>query len=499
MLRTGKGEMPPMHVRPLRKAFATGCRILTAALFLTFLVFQVYAAEKTTTYVAQDVIDGMVDKAYFILNSADDPSSGYTQERAVASAKAVAEQLRGMAQNDANRKYILGKVNELEGQIYLEEKGLLLEKERYKQKNALALIPQFNSALAGPRPGFAELQGIERRLQDLDPHKADEAAASIAQRTSALAREVPAAIEAALAAGRIDDARGDVAYCQLNATFLGLSGATCAALEAKVSARSNAADEREFVQKALERFRMNLTKGNLAEARKERLFSEGKLPSLRKRIVPYEWNRLNKEYQLLAGKLDKREDSLCTVARARLHEKGPSAAAAFLDTMMLRGVAPERIGKTDRLILEAVVEEKKSEHTASPVVVPVVSDSAKGPNALDDLVAAARKAAAEKNDSLSSEKTERVRNTQVEEVRRDRLRVAYTLWKMREEQKQTTEKQQALQELVDIYTSIELHKPAEAIQLFVKARDFLKKNLPPEDFAKIAATVERQGGDKAGK
>jgi hypothetical protein len=451
------------------------------------------AADKAPTYIGQDIIDGLVDKAYFVLNSADDPSSGFTLERAIAAAKEIAAKLRTIAHSDANKKYILGKVNELEGQIYLEEKGLLLEKDQWKQKTALALIPQFNSALGQTRPCFAELRSMALRLESLDAQKAAEAAASIAKRAAALAREVPASIDAALRVNNSDSARVEIAYCQVNGAALGLSPAACAALEAKVAARTNADDERAFVAKSLDRCRAALSIGNLADARKERLFSGGKLASLRTRLVPHEWNRLNKDYELLDSKLDRKEDSLCAVARARLREGGPSAAADFLDTMARRGVSPERIGSTDHLILEAAVAQKKRESPTSAGIVPTANDTAGGgSNALDDLLTAARKAAAEKNDSLSANKAQRGRSTQVDEVRKDRLRVAYTLWKIREEQKQTTEQQCAFQELVDIYTSLELRKPADAYRHFSKAKDFLKKNLPPGDFVKITAAVQRQ-------
>ena len=453
----------------------------------TALVF----AEKTPSAVSQTVIDELTDKAYYVLNSAADPASGLSPEQAVAAAKAIAEQMRTLAQNDLNKNYILAKASELDGQIYLEEKGLLLEKEQWKEKNVTALVAQFNAALGQARPSFAALGNIERQIALIAPAKGTEATASIKKRAAVLARDVPTSLETLLKDGKLDSARTELVYCQVNGADLGFSEPAYAALEAKVAAKATLEDERSLIANSLDRFRTTLAAGDLADASKERQFAGGKIAALRTRMVPHEWDRFNKDFELLDSKLRHREDSLCAVALSRLRASGPSAASAFLDTLTLRGVSPERIGRIDHQILEAVVAQKKLESPDSGIV-PAAPDSAGGANALSDILAAARKAAAEKSDSLSCAQTERGRSTQVDEVRKDRLRVAYTLWKLRDEKKQTTEKQLALQELVDIYTSLELHKPADAYQHFSKSRDFLQKNLPAEDFVKVTATVQRQ-------
>jgi hypothetical protein len=87
-----------------------------------------------------------------------------TQEEAVASAKRIAVKLRKLAEYDQNRKYILFKTGELENQIYLEEEGLLLEKEQYRQKSANDLIPLFNAELGKQRPDFKNLWSIQKQM-----------------------------------------------------------------------------------------------------------------------------------------------------------------------------------------------------------------------------------------------------------------------------------------------------------------------------------------------
>jgi tryptophan 2,3-dioxygenase len=74
---------------------------------------------------------------------------------------------------------------------------------------------------------------------------------------------------------------------------------------------------------------------------------------------------------------------------------------------------------------------------------------------LDDLMAAARKRAQEKKDSQATGKKDLGRTTQIEEVRKDRLRVAFELTADAEQDAKKTDSSAALQELVEIYTSIE--------------------------------------------
>ncbi|MBN1128942.1 MAG: hypothetical protein JXA71_08150 [Chitinispirillaceae bacterium] len=457
-------------------------------LFLAFPAPVLYAAPGIT----QNTVDSLVDRAYYVLTSVDDPGSGMTGETAVRSARAIAVKLRAMAEGDPNRGYILGKAKELEGQIYLEERGLLLEKDRFRQKSVNDLIASFNAELGRNRPSFRRLRSFQEQMEAVKPGAGIDVEKAITKRGQSLGREIPAALQAALEKGRLDSARSELVYCEVNRDDLDLSTARYAALEARVSARMNDDDERALVRKSLDGLKAALAKNDLALARRENGFSGRRIRSLRSRLVPFEWNRLNSEYELLYRKLSSREDSLVDAALTFLRRNGPAAAERQLDAMKTAGVSPERIGMVDRAILETVIRQKTLEAERDTSLLTAVDDSGTAAFALADMIASAKKRAAEKKDSAAGAFALASRSTHVNDVRKDRLRIAYELQQLRTRDKKITEKEQALQELVDIYRFLELQKTQDAYQKLIYVKTLLKNNIPLEDYDKVTAAVKQQ-------
>ncbi|MBN2035300.1 MAG: hypothetical protein JW768_01025 [Chitinispirillaceae bacterium] len=465
-----------------------------ARLFFMLLIFFVPLAHaaKKTTYCPQDRIDSLIDRAYYTLSSVDDPASGIRRCEAIAVAKRIATQLRSLAANDANRNYILGKVSELEGQIYLEEKGLLLEKEQWQQKNINDLVRMFNKELGKKKPSFKLLWNYHAQMAAIDQRQGGEVKRSIKKRAAALAREIPEVMEASLEKGDLEAARSDLVYCEVSREYLGMSAVRYAALEGKVAARLGAEDEQALVVKSMAGLRVALIKNDLATARKENAFIGRRIRSLRNRIVPHEWNRLSAEYSLLSRRVVHKEDSLVGVGLSLLRKSGPQAASQFIDTMKARGASLERIGQVDHAILQVVISQKRLEPSRDTLFASLESDSTAGGFALSAMLSAAKKRAAEKKDSIHALQAEKVKATQVEEVRTNRLRTAYALRQLREHEKKKTEKQQALQELVAIYTFLELQKTMDAYQKLLYVKALLKNNIPLEDYEKVTAAVERE-------
>lgn len=126
---------------------------------LTLLVASQSGAEKHTTFISQSYVDSLVDRAFYIFNSVSDPSSGIPAERAVEYGKQIAAKLREIARDDVNKKYILWRTGELEAQIYLEESGLLMEKEQFRAKESNELVMLYNGEIGKGRPDFHEALG----------------------------------------------------------------------------------------------------------------------------------------------------------------------------------------------------------------------------------------------------------------------------------------------------------------------------------------------------
>jgi hypothetical protein len=473
-------------------------RVIQPVIFMAAVFSGSSAYAEKSEYVGQNVIDSLVDRAFFILNSAGDPASGLTQGEAVSSAKTIAVRLRKIAESDPNRKYILFRTGELENQIYLEEEGLLMEKEKYRQKSANDLVPLFNAELGRQRPDFKNLWSIQKQMAAIDANMAIDVENSIRKRASALAKEAPFFFETDLDEGKTDDARSELAYCQVNGAYLGLSPSRCATLEAKLNAKVNSDDERELVIKALERFKTAVKCNNLSGARTEYRYLGGKIKALRSAIQSYEWVRLNRDFELFTSKFERKTDSLCAVAVTLLHKRGPGAASAFIDTMRITGVDAERVNGVEQMVLETVVAEKQRARMASttadaPEAAAVESDSGQGNQMLDDLLALARKRAKEKDDSLATVRRDLGRTTQIEEVRRERLRVVFELQRMHDQDLKTTDSATALRELVAIYTSVEKRDGNDARKRFAASKELLRKNLPKEDFDRVAEAVENCG------
>jgi hypothetical protein len=457
-------------------------------LILVFLAIPLPAA----AYVSQSVIDSLVDRAYYMLTSVDDPGSGMTREMAIASAKGIIAKLRALAQEDPNQAYITGKARELEAQIYLEEKGLLLEKDQFRQKNRNDLIATFNKELGKKRPSFRQLGEYRDQMTAIDVRAVADVDRSLKKRAASLGVEVPAALQAALEKGLVDSARSELVYCEVNREHLGLSTARYAALEAKVTARLSDEDERALVLKSLDGLKAALAQGDLVTARREDAFIGRRIRSLRSRLIPHEWSRLNGDYELYSRKFHAREDSLVNAAVSALKRSGPAAAEQQLEAMKKAGVSPERIGEVDRAILEVVIKQKKLEPEPDASSDTDPDDSIINGFALSDMLARAKKRAAEKKDSAQAAQLALGRFTQVEEVRKERLRTAYALRELRDKEKIQTEKERALAELVDIYTFLELQKSKDAYQKLIYAKTLLQNNIPLEDYEKVTAAVERE-------
>jgi hypothetical protein len=63
---------------------------------------------------------------------------------------------------------------------------------------------------------------------------------------------------------------------------------------------------------------------------------------------------------------------------------------------------------------------------------------------------------------------------------------------LREKDRRLTEKEQALQEPVDIYTLLKLRKSNDACPKLIYVKALLKSNIPLEDYERVTAAVERE-------
>jgi hypothetical protein len=199
-------------------------------------------------YINQLYIDTTIQRAYYNLSAATDVSGmGPKMETAIASAKQVISRLKNIAKGNPNEKYILWKVGELESQVYLEESGLLLEKQNKKQKLVNDQVNGFNAELAKRRPDFARLDGICLQTNAIDASTGFDMNRSLTERKKNIAKEAVASLENAVDNGDYDLARVEVVYLRENLGPLGIPLSEFGMLKAKMLAKVTVESDREFM------------------------------------------------------------------------------------------------------------------------------------------------------------------------------------------------------------------------------------------------------------
>ena len=146
-------------------------------------------------YLSKGFIDGSIGRAFYVLTEAASVAGvGFRQREAIAEAKKIARNLRELAKGDPNERYVIWKVGELEAQIYLEERDLVLQQMQKGQQDVNQLIVRFNAEVGKSRPDFAS-QAIRPLMSRLDDSKASEVASSFSKRIQAISKRVLYSIE----------------------------------------------------------------------------------------------------------------------------------------------------------------------------------------------------------------------------------------------------------------------------------------------------------------
>ena len=463
--------------------------------FFSILVV-VATASAFDTFLTEHYIDSCIDKAFFYLNSSSDPGSGLSPEKAVALAKEIVLKLKSAAQNDANKKYILYKVNELEGQLYLEESGLLEEKENFNKRSANDLIVQFNSELAKERPSFMLLVEYRNKMVDLDDQKTGEIDRAMKKRGENLGAVLKDAIIVNLDKSNLDRAQGDLAYLQMNRAAMGISLAQYAMIAGKLQARTTIAEKKAFVVSTIDSSKAALAKFDFRSVHRNIVILEGKMVELKGIMINLEWEKLSQDVERVKGRTKNKEDSLTSVAYSVLRSKGVAEAGIYVDTLRKLGLPTDRISQIEKVLLDKAIVQTRQESAEKPSIVTafILADEAEeSVSALDGILLATKKKARSRNDSLKSFREENVRLTQIDEVRRDRYKVAQEERMKREQDLNRGRESQAQLEVVQLYALLEKGKSKEALAQFRKRKELFEKYLAPEDFQKLREAVGDTG------
>jgi hypothetical protein len=469
-------------------------RILARLCLLPLLIA---AAARTSfadpPYINQLYIDTTIQRAYYNITAATDVAGmGPKMEQAIAYAKQVISRLKNIARGNPNEKYILWKVGELESQVYLEESGLLLEKQNKKQKLVNDQVTDFNAELGRRRPDFAKLDRICMKANAIDGSTGFYMKQSLASRKKNIAKEAVASLENAIDNGDYDVARIEVVYLRENLDALGISLSEFSMLKAKMLSKVTVESDRAFMVTYARKIEEFLAKNSFGDARPALAVFKDRVDGLKGQVLSKEWDRYFFKNKRLSEALARKEDSLVKVNLAILGTQGITEANAFLDTVVKKlGVAQEKIGKVDLAILERAMANKKLQDTT------VIKELASLPQAtpddsstlFTDLVSAAKKKAKAKEDSARVEELSHGHVTHAEEVRQTNMRLLAEGQKKRSEQMQKENQEKANKQMVEIYTLLEKKDYKKAYEEYTDRQSFLARYIPAPAFTSLDSTV----------
>jgi hypothetical protein len=473
--------------------------VLFVAAVFPLLYAPLHAADG---YTSQTFIDTTIQRAYYNLNAATDVSGmGMKMEDAVSSAKQIASRLKTMAKGNPNEKYIMWKVGELESQIYLEENGLLLEKNQKRQKLVNDLVSPFNAEIGKKRPDFSRLAEIHGKALAVDRSKAYEFGVVLDDRKKNLRREVAASLEKALTEGDFDLAWQELVYLKNNMEPLGVSLTQYSMYAAKVQSRVKLDSEREFITGNANTIEALTAKNKFGEARNALAVLEDRVLGIQDMVMKTEWDRYYFKNKRLRESIEHREDSLIRVNTTILRDAGVVAANEYLDNVVRAcGVLREKTAKMEFAILEKAMAGRKLQDTAvvrqlASMPPPTMDDSS---SMLSDFMSAAKKKAQEKADSAKTAQQGNVRLTHIEEVRLANMRVSMELRKKRENEVKAENTEKANKYMIEIYTLLEKKEVQKAYDEYKDRQTLLARYIPAIEFSALDSMVNAKY-EKIGK
>jgi hypothetical protein len=455
------------------------------------LLFFVYAF--ADDYISKTYIDTTIQRAYYNLNAATDVAGmGPKMEEAISFAKQLVTRLKNIARGNPNEKYILWKVGELESQVYLEENGLLLEKENKRQKLVNDLIGPFNAELRKQRPSFSQLVKIHDQMNGLNPAKAFDMKASIDDRKKNISRAITNSIENAMADANYTVARQELAYLKDNQEYMGISLTGYSQIAAKVQAKLTLDNERQFINEYASTVEDLLEKSQLADARNACRLIDDRLDGIKDLLLRKEYDKYFFRSKHLKDAIEHKEDSLVRVTLAILRDQGIIAAYEYCDDVLRkRGVLPEKVSSVDFAILERAIANKKLQDTS--VVKQLASMPPPTPDdtgtLFNDLLVAAKKKAKEKADSALATQGGRTRMSQAEEIRLANMRLAQEGKKKRNDEMLKENKDRANNTMIAIYTMLEKGDVKKAYDEYNDRKTLLARYIPAPEFSSLDSMV----------
>ena len=451
-----------------------------------------YASNKKE-YLSQTTIDTLIQQAFVNINAStgtDVPDADARHRQAVLDAKETVAKLKVMAKGDPNEKYVLWKVNELEYQVFLEERDMVLKNTQKGKKEENLLIAKFNKELGKKRPDFIALSMICRDMNAIDRLKENEMKRSMDQRSESITRDVVATIEKALVIGDQKVSQNEYDYCGKNRTMLKISTEKFSSIAMKISAQNEAIKEKGPIDQELSISGPFLSHNKIGIVRKSIADLQGRLYRITPDLPIKDRTAYTVKINSLISAVNRKEDSLVAFCRSVLKTKGQDAALDYLEHVLRPcGVSEEKIGQTDTQILHKNGPDKNNGDTAVDRQLEAAAAPENNNNGINlaDVRLMAKKKTQQRADSLRAVEEEKARIHRMEQVHADSIKQAAE--KQAHEAALLEDEKKANNLAMDIYTLIGGNKSAEAQKKFTSARKNLGKYLSKESYSQLQAMV----------
>lgn len=475
----------------------------TQLLFLCMVPVVCFASNKKE-FLTQTTIDTLIQQAFVNLNAstgADVPDAEARHRQAVADAKETAARLRAMAKGDRNEKYVLWKVNELEHQVFLEERDMVLNSMQKGQKAENILIDKFNKELGKKRPDFILLAGLCRDMQEMNLSKGGEMQFSLDQRSDGITQDVIRSIEKALIAGDQTISKNEFDYCTRNRTVLKIPPEKAGWFAMKISSQIEAMKQEGAIDQELGITGPFLAHNKIGILRKSITDLQGKLYRIMPDLPVKDRESYKKKINTLIETVTRKEDSLVSVCTKLLKTRGDDAALDYLENVLKPcGVSEEKIGQANAQILHQNIPQNNGDTAVNRQLEALSNEDAPENNAhgidLGDVRLIAKKKAQQRADSIRALEEEMARVRRVEHAYADSIK------NVAEKQAQQTalleNERKANNIAMDIYALIGESKAAEADKKFALERKNLENYLSKDAFEQLKEMV-RQARDVSTK
>ncbi|MDR0304407.1 MAG: hypothetical protein LBH98_06540 [Chitinispirillales bacterium] len=324
-------------------------KLKTFAMFLcvTSIVF-------SKDFLSKEFIDTTIQGAYYGFVAANKEAGGSTQTSAIQKAKGVVSELKKLAENDPNKRYILWRLSELEAQIGLEEEEVMLKQRYATVKKINELVDLFNKEVLQPRPNFANLYTLYQRMSAVDVSKTNEFAEIINQKNRSVSFNLKQSITNAFADNDYTRADNDYDYATENRKYLNISNYEIESWRKNIQAKRDADYLKAGIDNQIAFVNGIVLQNRLSEARRHIEVLNNNLTGASVLLTQSFISSTKMKINNLSANIDRREDSLIQYGYSLVNGQKYKEASIFLrETLFPSGADRNRTAAIDRAIIES--------------------------------------------------------------------------------------------------------------------------------------------------